>query len=75
MLRLRFAMSALLVVRLRFERALNGSRVAGEWFERDPASFAEAFRRYHGEVPARAGFPTAEGRDFEAWVERVDPPR
>ena len=62
--------AALIVVRLRFERALHGSRLAGEWFERDPADFTAAFKRYHTEVPPSASLPTGEGRLFEAWQER-----
>ena len=61
--------SALLVVRLRFERVLHGSPMGGEWFERDGADFAAAFKRYHAEVPPTAGSPTAEARLFEAWAE------
>jgi hypothetical protein len=63
-------MAAILVVRLRFERLLRGSPVAEEWFERDPESFAEAFRRYHAEVPPRAFFPADEAALFRAWRDR-----
>ena len=63
-----FGIAALLVVRLRFERVIHGSRQAGEWFDRDPASFAAAFKRYHSEVRPTAGFPSGEARLFEAWV-------
>jgi len=67
--------AALIVVRLRFERTLHGSQVAGEWFERDGAAFATAFKRYHAEVPPSASLPSAEGRAFEAWLERqIDAP-
>jgi hypothetical protein len=59
--------SALLVVRLRFERLLNGSRAAAEWFEHDPAEFAAAFKRYHTSVPPCAFLPSAEARAFDAW--------
>ena len=62
--------AALIVVRLRFERTLHGSQLAGEWFERDAAAFAAAFKRYHAEVPSSASLPTGEGRLFEAWHER-----
>ena len=60
-------MAALLVARLRFERLLRGSPEAEEWFERDPASFADAFRRYHAEVAPSAFFPSAEARLFREW--------
>ena len=60
-------MSALLIVRLRFERLLQGSPRASEWFERDPASFARAFREYHHAVAPRATDPRTEARAFETW--------
>ncbi len=57
-------MSALLVARLRFERLLRGSPEAEAWFDRDPAEFSAAFRRYHAEVPPTAFFPPGEARLF-----------
>jgi len=66
--------AALLVVRLRFERALHGSRAAAEWFERDPASFARAFKSYHAEVAPTAALPSEEARLFERWVAAQDAP-
>lgn len=63
-------MTALLVARLRFERLLRGSPAAGEWFDRDPAGFAAAFRRYHAEVAPSAFFPRAEAELFDAWRAR-----
>lgn len=65
--------AALLVARLRFERLTQGSSLASQWFEDDPAGFAAAFRRYHAEVPAGAIFPADEGELFAAWHERQDP--
>lgn len=62
-------MAALLSARLRFERLMRGSPDAEEWFERDPEAFAEAFRRYHAEVPPRAFFPQGEARLFARWRE------
>jgi len=59
--------SSLIVTRLRFERLLNGSRAAGEWFERDPAAFTAAFKRYQDERPPTAAFPQDEAREFEDW--------
>lgn len=61
------ALSALLVARLRFERLVRGSPEAEAWFERDPAGFGEAFRRYHAEVPPRAFFPATEAALFQEW--------
>ncbi len=63
-------MAALLVARLRFERLLRGSPEAEDWFEADPAGFAAAFRRYHGEVPPEALFPAPEAKAFRDWRER-----
>jgi hypothetical protein len=60
--------SALIVTRLRFERLVQGSRRAAEWFERDARGFAAAFKRYQDAVPPRAGFPAAEAEDFERWL-------
>jgi hypothetical protein len=62
--------AALLVARLRFERLLRGCPEAEDWFDRDGAGFADAFRRYHREVPMRAFFPGAEARLFRAWCAR-----
>jgi len=60
-------MTALLVVRLRFERLMQGSRHAIEWFQRDPAGFADAVRRYHAEVAPTAHDPREENRLFMRW--------
>jgi hypothetical protein len=60
-------MSALLVARLRFERLLRGCPEAERWFERAPATFAAAFRRYHAEVPHTAFFPSQETSLFRTW--------
>ena len=61
------ATAALLVARLRFERLIQGSLTAAEWFERDPAGFSAAFRRYHQHVCPTAHFPAAEAKLFEAF--------
>jgi hypothetical protein len=61
-------MAALLVARLRFERLMHGSQRAAEWFETDPRSFAQAFKRYHASVPPLSTFPPQEARAFEAWL-------
>jgi hypothetical protein len=71
-------MAALLIARLRFERLLRGSPDAEAWFDRDPADFARAFRRYHAEVAPRAFFPADEAALFSAWRKRsasLLPPR
>jgi len=61
-------LTALLVAKLRFERVIRGSSAAGAWFDRDPAAFSAAFRRYHAAVPPSEPFPAAEARSFLAWV-------
>ena len=63
-------MAALLIARLRFERLLRGSPAAESWFDRDPADFARAFRRYHAEVAPSAFFPADEAALFAAWRKR-----
>lgn len=67
-------MSALLVARLRFERLLRGSPEAEAWFDRDPAEFSAAFRRYHAQVPPTAFFPPGEARLFRRWMEAPSAP-
>lgn len=64
--------AGLLVAKLRFERLMNGSHLAGTWFERDPAGFAAAFRRYHTATPPAATCPVLEAETFAAWVETSD---
>ena len=59
--------SSLIVTRLRFERLLNGSRRAGEWFQRDPSGFTAAFKRYQDAVEPTASFAQDEARAFELW--------
>jgi hypothetical protein len=71
-------MTALIVARLRFERLLRGSPEAEASFDRDPAAFAETFRRYHADVPPSAFFPAEEAALFDAWRDRnaaPPPPR
>ncbi|TAJ11193.1 MAG: DUF692 family protein [Planctomycetota bacterium] len=62
-----FALSALFADRLRFERLVQASREASEWFERDPADFARAFRRYRDAVAPSALHPWGEKALFDAW--------
>jgi hypothetical protein len=65
-------LAARLVTRLRFERLVQGSLRASEWFETDPRSFVAAFRRYHAEVPASAVFPADEAALFAVWCSSND---
>ncbi|MCA9002523.1 MAG: hypothetical protein KDB61_11405 [Planctomycetes bacterium] len=62
--------ASLLVARLRFERLMQGSAVAIQWFESDPADFAAAFKRYHTTTASEFLMPTEEAVTFEAWVRR-----
>lgn len=61
-------LAALLMARLRFERLLQGSDAASDWFERSPEEFARAFERYHREVAPTAFFPPTEAKLFTTWV-------
>jgi hypothetical protein len=65
--------SELLVAKLRFERLVQGSLHAAEWFERDPRSFTAAFKRYHSNVPPSASLAGDEGRAFDAWCAANEP--
>lgn len=67
-------MTALLVARLRFERLMRGSPEAEASFDRDAATFARDFARYHREVPPRAFFPVDEAALFCAWRDRKAAP-
>jgi hypothetical protein len=60
-------MAALLVARLRFERLMQGSSEALAFFESDPETFAEAFRRYHHQVAPTESFPMGEARLWSEW--------
>jgi hypothetical protein len=57
-------LAALLCARLRFERLLRASPEAEAWFDRDPAAFADAFRRYHRRVAPSAFTPADEAAAF-----------
>lgn len=63
-------MAALLVAKLRFQRLMNASRTAREWFQRDAAAFTVAFRRYHVEVPPTSLDPWGERDRFTDWCSR-----
>lgn len=64
-------MAQLLVARLRFERLLRGSRQAAALFDASPDDFAELFRRYHVEVPARAFLAADEADAWKRWLRRT----
>jgi len=64
-------LTALLIIRLRFERLLRGCPEAEAWFERDGPGFTRAFARYHRQVPPTAFFPAAEARLFRTWAVHV----
>lgn len=62
-------LAALLIARLRFERLQHGDDDARRHFDRDPAGFAEHFRRYHAAVPPSAAFPQDEADLHRAFCE------
>lgn len=64
-------LTALLVAKLRFERLLRASSEAEWLFARDPAAFAELFRRYHQAVSPTAFFPAAEAELFRRFLSTV----
>ncbi|MCB9690068.1 MAG: DUF692 family protein [Alphaproteobacteria bacterium] len=63
-----FHIAALLVAKTRFERVVQGSRAAADWFERDPATFTQVFRTYHEEQRPTAVIPLDEARQFVRWT-------
>jgi hypothetical protein len=64
-------LAALLVARLRFERLVQGSQEASDFFERDPEAFAAAFRAYHHTVRPTECFPRGEARLWSEWCRRA----
>jgi len=60
--------AALLVVRLRFERVVQGSGQAAAWFEADPRAFTAAFKRFHAAVAPTGVLALEEGAAFEVWL-------
>ncbi|WP_293269551.1 DUF692 family multinuclear iron-containing protein [Nannocystis sp.] len=60
-------LAALLIARLRFERLQHGDPAAHEHFERDPAGFADRFRRYHHSVAPSAAFPQDEAALYRGF--------
>jgi hypothetical protein len=67
-------LAALLVARLRFERLMQGSQDASDFFERDPAAFSDAFRQYHHAVRPTECFPMGEARLWSEWRARASSP-
>ncbi|MCY3003750.1 MAG: DUF692 family protein [Planctomycetota bacterium] len=68
-----FRIAALLIVRLRFERLLNGSARAADVWNSDPRSFTALFRRYHPSIPATGWSPRDEAALFERWLAERGP--
>jgi hypothetical protein len=66
-------LAALLVARLRFERLMQGSQHASDFFEQDPEGFAAAFRAYHQAVRPTECFPMGEARLWSEWVSSPRP--
>lgn len=62
--------AALLIARLRFERAIQGSPAVAALFEADARAFADEMRAYHRAMPAIALDPAGEARAFLAWRAR-----
>lgn len=60
-------LAALLIARLRFERLQHGDDGARAHFDRDPADFADRFRRYHHAVPPSAAFPQDEAALYRTF--------
>lgn len=58
-----------ILLRLRFERLVQGSASAAGWFEADPASFARAFADYAAAVPPTAFLPLDEAVLWERYGE------
>lgn len=66
-----FALTGLLVRKLRFERLCRGDDRIERAFDSDPAVFVEDYERYVREVPATAYFPSEEARLYAAWQRRA----
>jgi len=62
-------LTRLVVKKLRFELIVRGDAEMDRWFDRDPAAFTEAFRKYDLEVAPREWFPRQEAESFRAWCE------
>ena len=59
--------SALLIIRLRFERLIQTSSRASAWYDSQPREFTQTFRDYHRSVPSSTEFGMREARDFDTW--------
>ena len=62
-----FAISALLIARLRFERLMQGCPLAIHWYASNAEEFTAAFKRYHTSTPSRFLMPSEEAATFERW--------
>lgn len=62
-----FALTALIVRKLRFERLCMGDRRIEAWFDGDPHTFSDLFADYAREVPPTPYFPNEEATSFHAW--------
>ncbi len=61
------AVTSIIVKRLRFERALRGDPSLEAELERDPAAFAERWKRFAAAVPPLARSDAEEARAFRAF--------
>lgn len=64
-----FALTALLIRKLRFERVCTGDPAWARWFEREPGGCTEIFRAYCRDVAPRSFFPDEEAQVFRAWCQ------
>ncbi|MCA8971373.1 MAG: DUF692 family protein [Planctomycetes bacterium] len=65
-----FAVTGLVVRKLRFERLYRACDEARRAFDTDPGAFVEMFESYERQVPATAWFPEEEAVLFEHWLEQ-----
>lgn len=63
-----FAVTGLVVRKLRFERLYRACDAARRAFDADPGAFVEMFESYERQVPATAWFPEEEAMLFEHWL-------
>ncbi len=65
-------LTALIVVKLRFERLTLAAPELAALFAERPEEFVQLFREYAAAVPATAYFPSAEAALFREWYARRD---
>jgi hypothetical protein len=63
-------LTALIVVKLRFERLTLAVPELAALFAEQPEEFVQLFREYAAAVPATAYFPSAEATLFREWYAR-----